>query len=224
MDGRLLHNSSEYENIRPEGFQHTPDRINVHLRQIFQEVLDNLPKPGTLRHGSFHYIRDGNSKHVSIPVAYRLASQGVLLATIILPDSTPPCTELIVATLAYQLAQNIHSSAKHMLAALRRDPGIFERNTETQFEELVKIPLEMACMNALTEEKSKWPNMIVLGGNAQEFAPGSVAHKVLQLLSMLPVNTITHIDVQEEGLKSRLRSFAQMFWGFVLSLFYYFTA
>lgn len=173
--------------------------------------MDYLPRHGVLQHGSSHYIRKGSSKHVSIPVAAHLARQGNLLATVILPDSTPPCTKFIVTTLAYQLVQNIPSSANYILAALRKDPGIFGRNTEMQFRELFKIPLETAYMNASSAEKIKWPNIIVLDGNAHDFASGSVIDWILQSFSVLPVNTITHIKVpsQDRDLVSTRRSLVQ---------------
>ncbi|KAF5322297.1 hypothetical protein D9619_001946 [Psilocybe cf. subviscida] len=198
IDSRLLHNSNEYEDVRLPG------------SQILQEVMDHLSKRGAVQHGFTHFIRDGSSKLVSIPIAEHLACQGKLLATIIFPDSPPPATKFIVATLTYQLVQAIPSSAKYVLAALRQDPGIFGRNTETQFKELFEVPLEQAHTNASTEEKRDWPNIIVLDGNAQGLAPGSAPHRILQSLSVLPVNTITFIEVASRpcSLAQRLRSIA----------------
>ncbi|KAF5321849.1 hypothetical protein D9619_001955 [Psilocybe cf. subviscida] len=203
IDVRLLHNSNEYEDVRLGG------------SHILREVMNHLPKRDALRHGLSYYIRKGSSKLVSIAVAEHLASEGNLLATIILPDSAPPCTKFIVATLAYQLVQNIPSSAEYVLAALQHDPGIFGRNTETQFKELFMIPLEKAHMSASTAEKLDWPNTIVLDGNEQELAPGSVGHRLLQSFSALPVNTITLIEIA-----SRPCSLAQRFQNIVLQLIY----
>ncbi|KAF5322511.1 hypothetical protein D9619_001581 [Psilocybe cf. subviscida] len=182
IDGRLLHNSIEYEDVQLRGFQHIPNKVLLHSRQILQEVMDHLPKHGA-RGGSSYYIRRGSSKLVSIPVAERLASEGNLLATIILPDSAPPCTKFIVATLAYQLVRNIPTSAEYVLAALQQDPGIFECNTETQFKELFKVPLEKVYMNPSIAAKRDWPDTIVLDGNAQALAPGSAPHWILQSFS-----------------------------------------
>lgn len=175
--------------------------------------MDHLPERGAFQHGLYHYIQKGSSKLVSIPVAEHLACQGNLLATIIFPDSPPPYTKFIVATLTYQLVQNIPSSAEYVLAALRKDPGIFGRNAEIQFKELFKIPLERAYASASIAEKLDWPNTIVLDGTAQELAPGSVAYWILQSLNVLPVNTITQIEVrnQDRNLAARPWSLAQRF-------------
>lgn len=124
-------------------------------------------------------------------------------------------------TFAYQMAQNIPSSAQYMLAAIRHDPGIFERNTETQFKELVEGPLAMAYLRASIIEKAKFPNIVVIEGNAHQVAPGSVVQRISLTLGMLSVSIITHIGVQNghidlKAVKPRLRSFGQMFWNSLL--------
>ncbi|KAF5316131.1 hypothetical protein D9619_006215 [Psilocybe cf. subviscida] len=183
IDGRLLHNSNEYEDLR--SFCQSFDEFS---ERICHELADESRSSSILHRESYHLFQRNHSRSIALSVAERLAGQGSLLASIILPSSSRSCTRYIVPTLAYQLAQNIPPSAEHILAAIRHDPCIFERNTATQFKQLIEGPLKMASKEVSFEESFKWPSIIVVDGNAHQFFPDSIPYQVIQLLSTLTAN------------------------------------
>lgn len=184
IDGRLLHNSIAFEDLA----RSSSDEVDLYSQRIFHELISESAHNSILHHESYHFFQRNHSRLIALSVAQRLATSGALLASIILPPSSDSsCMRYIIPTLAYQLAQNIPSSAEHILAAIQRDPCIFERNTDTQFVHLFEGPLEMAYKQASFEERAKWPSVIVVDGNASQFSPGSVPQSVIQLLSTLPL-------------------------------------
>ncbi|KAF5321413.1 hypothetical protein D9619_001592 [Psilocybe cf. subviscida] len=186
IDGRLLHNSNEYEDFLTRSSL-SPDEVDLYSERILHELADQFAND-PLHHESYHPFRGNHSRPIALSVAQRLAGSGTLLATIILPSSSQLCARYIVPTLAYQLAQNIPASAEHILAAIQDDPCVFERNADTQFKHLVAGPLKAASKHASFEEMATWPSIIIVDGNAHQFTPGSVPQSVIQLLSTLSAN------------------------------------
>lgn len=153
---------------------------------MIRGLMDDPANHSVLRHESYHLFRRNYSRVIALSISEQLAGRGTLLASIILHSSSQSCvTQHIVPTLAYQLAQNIPASAEYILAVIRHDPCIFERNTETQFTQLIKIPLRLAAKQASSNELAKWPFIIVIDGSANQFPPGSVPHQVIQLVGNL---------------------------------------
>ncbi|KAF5316583.1 hypothetical protein D9619_006516 [Psilocybe cf. subviscida] len=185
IDGRLLHNSKAYEVFRRSS-QHS--EVDCSSKRMMHELADGSAINSILHHESYHLFRRNCSRAVALSVAQRLADQGALLASIILPPASQSCAQYIVPTLAYQLAQNIPPSAEYILAAIRRDPCIFERDTETQFTQLIEHPLMLASKQASLEDMAKWPSIIVVDGNAHQFTPNSVPQQVIQFVGNLSTN------------------------------------
>ncbi|KAF5316362.1 hypothetical protein D9619_006519 [Psilocybe cf. subviscida] len=181
IDGRLLHNSKAHEVFR--GLSRHPEVV-CHSERMIHELMDSTSS-SIWHHESYHPFRRNYSRATALSAAHQLAGQGALLASIILPSPSQPCAEYIVPTLAYQLAQNIPASAEHILAAIRHDPCIFERDTETQFTQLIEHPLKLASKGASKEELAKWPSIVVVDGNARQFSSGSVPQQVVQFVRNL---------------------------------------
>ncbi|KAF5316361.1 hypothetical protein D9619_006518 [Psilocybe cf. subviscida] len=180
IDGRLLHNSKAYEI-----FRRSCSNPESRERMIYELADACAANNSILRRDWYHVFRRHYSRAIALGLAQRLAGQSILLASIILHTPSQSCTQYIVPTLAYQLIQNIPSSAEHILAAIRYDPCIFERDTGTQFKQLVERPLKLASKQASLEELAKWPSVIVVDGNANQFSPGSAPQQVVQLVGNL---------------------------------------
>ncbi|KAB5590796.1 Vegetative incompatibility protein HET-E-1 [Ceratobasidium theobromae] len=152
-----------------------------------KEILANLNDWSDNPNGERVYWMDGMAGTGKTTIACTLASQlesrGQLAASFFCTRTSPECRDAdrIVPTIAYELARRSTAFKSTLCQALDKDPDIGSRNIFTQFQRLLKEPLE--------EAKDKMGNNLVVVIDAlDECTDPQIVGQILDVLFRFVAN------------------------------------
>lgn len=123
---------------------------------------------------------------IACTLAIELESRGQLAASFFCTRTSPECRDAnrIIPTIAYQLARQSTAFQSALCQVLGKDPDLGSRNISTQFDQLLKMPLEVV--------KGKMANNLVIVIDALDecedtLAVGQILEVLFQFVTSLPI-------------------------------------